>query len=248
MKIEKPLVIFDLETTGVDIQRDRIVQFAACRFEPDGSGSELTFLVNPGMHIPAEATEVHGITDADVSDAKSFTTRAGEILDFMAGADIAGYNVLAFDVPLLQAEMRRCGREFILDGRKFIDSLVLFRHFERRDLASALRFYCGADHEDAHDAMADARASTEVIFAQAMRYGQTAEQLAALSWGDRITFDGKLAWDADGHAVLTFGKHAGVPLERVESSYLRWMLGQDFSDEFKSLLRRASTGEVLKRA
>lgn len=244
MMFNRDLVVFDLETTGTNTQVDRIVQFGAVR--APGMQS-LDLLINPGVSIVAEVSAVHGITDEMVADAPGFDAVADEIVEFMAGADFGGYNVLGFDLPLLQVELERCGCVLDLDGVQIVDGLQIYRHYEPLTLARALRFYCGCEHQDAHTALADARATLAVILGQAGRYEKSLGELADLSMGNRATVDGKVVWDQDGCACLSFGKHANVPLEKTDKSYLRWLLNQSFSFEVKMLVQRALAGEVLRR-
>jgi DNA polymerase-3 subunit epsilon len=255
---ERDLVVIDLETTGTNVQTDRIVQFAAVRVFADHRPRRwITGLIDPTVPIPAGATEVHGITDEMVRGMPTFAECARHIVELMNGADIAGYNVLGYDIPLLVEELKRCGLGFDTTGVRVIDGLRLFMHFERRDLSSALRFYCGREHSGAHGAIEDVRATIQVIEAQLERYRDSTPEpiptdtagLAALCMGNRVTLDGKVVWQG-GRPCLSFGKHSGVPLDvlaRDHRRYVEWMLDADFSADVKRILQGALAGEVPTR-
>lgn len=257
MKLEKlagdrDLVIFDLETTGTSVKADRIVQFAGIKIYSDGRPREqLVELVNPGMPIPPAATEVHHISDADVADAPRFCQLAAKIVDFFGQADVGGYNIVTFDLPLLRNELERCRIPFKMQGRRIVDGMMIFKHFERRDLTSALKFYCNKRHEEAHDALGDVKATIDVIQAQLDKYDALPKEMQGVNeliLGRRVTPDGRLVWQ-DGEACLGFGQHAGVPLRlMVEKNrgYLEWMLRSDFPDDVKAILQRALNGDFPK--
>jgi DNA polymerase-3 subunit epsilon len=247
--VERDLVVFDLETTGTSTREDWIVQFAAVRIFADRRPRRsFERLVKPGKPIPRAATDVHGITNEMVANAPTFARLADEILRFLTGADLGGYNVLGFDIPLLRTELERCGRKLSLVGRRIVDGMMIFKHYERRDLVSALRFYCGKEHGAAHDALGDVEATIEVIQAQLDRYSdipKTLDGLYALSRGRRITTDGRILWQ-DGKPCIGFGKHQGVSLQEMAAKhddYLKWMLASDFSDDVKDVIKRALLGD-----
>ena len=232
MKLERPIAFFDLETTGTRIGRDRIVQIAVMRLMPDGTREEWQSLVNPLMPIPAEATAVHGITDADVAGAPRLEDLADEILGNLAGCDLGGFNLLRFDVPLLTEELLRVGFPWNTSDLRIVDVQRIFHKKEPRDLSAAVAFYLDRAHTSAHDAMGDVRATADVLLAQLGRYtdlSATVPDLGAFS-GDRERSPdvaGKLAYNASGEVCLNFGKYRGWPLEalgRNDPGYLEWLL------------------------
>lgn len=248
MKIERPIACVDLETTGVDIYCDRIVEIAVVRLEPEGDRKPIGLRINPGCPIPPAASSVHGITDADVADMPKFAEVAGDILGFLEGCDITGYNVRRFDVPILIQEFLRAGIAWGAN-LNIIDVFDIYRSREPQTLARALTFYTGRDlGNDAHSAVVDADAALDVLLGQATRYG--CEDIAALSKLQRdpdwVDEQGKLKWVGT-TAVLTFGKWAGRPLQQVDPTYLRWMLGQEFPPEVKHILANAARGVFPQR-
>jgi DNA polymerase-3 subunit epsilon len=206
--------------------------------------ARLELLINPGVKIPEQASAVHGITDEKVANCPRFKDVARDIGEFISGCDLAGHNAISYDIVLLRAEMARCGfRIALVPDRRLIDTLELFRLDIPHTLAGALAFYCDREiGDDAHDAMVDVEACVDVLRAQAHRRDYDLLAMAEDSYGDRVTLDGKLAKDADGDTVLTFGKYKGEKLAHLaltEPSFLRWMLDKDFADEVKDLVRAA---------
>lgn len=244
LTLTKPLIIFDLETTGVDVENDRIVSLALHR--SDGAARELRF--NPGRPIPPEATAVHGITDADVAACPSFGSVAQGVLLWFHGHDVAGFNVRHFDVPLLSAEFRRAGITWPTPDVAIVDAFRIYNRKEPRTLGAAMRHYCGREHDDAHNATADVQACLDVIMEQAKRYdASTVAELAALEKdADWLDQDGRIKWQGD-VAVIGFGKWQGRPLSQVDRSYLQWMLGQDFGAEVKAIISHAMLGSFPTR-
>ena len=250
LNLHRPLVFFDLETTGTFPLTDRIVQIGAIKVSPDGDTDLQCEIVNPGGPIPPEATAVHGITDEVVADRPSFTEIAPRVADFFADCDLAGFGIARFDVPLLEAEFCRAGIAFSTEGRRIVDALRLYHERERRDLAAAVDLYCGRPIEDAHSAAADAMHSLEVLAGQFKRYPDLLADLDALdrlslgadpSWLDR---EGKLVWRGD-TLVLNFGKHRGRSLGDLAESdrgYLEWMLRAEFSDDVKGAVASVMAG------
>lgn len=232
LQLERPLAVFDLETTGTQIGRDRIVQVAVVRMMPDGTRDEWQSLVNPGMPIPPEATAVHGISDADVADAPSMEDVATEILGQLEGCDLAGFNVLRFDLPFLSEEFHRVGIDWDTSNIRVIDALRIYHHFEKRDLSAAARFYLDREHEDAHDALADVQVTADVLLAQLGRYAELPRNVDALGdfCGDRKRSPdaaGKLQFDEQGDICLAFGKYKGWTLENIgrnDPGYLNWLM------------------------
>lgn len=230
--LKRPLVFFDLETTGPEKETDRIVQFAALKMMPDGTERRWQTLINPGVPIPEPATEVHGITDAMVATAPSFAALAGKIWSALLDCDLGGYNARRFDVPMLIAEFRRVkGYEAAageLATRAIVDPLRIFMQREPRDLSAAHRFFLGEPLEGAHDAMADTVAAQRVFLAQLERYGLPldVEAIADLCAEDAVDLERKLVWQ-DEEIVVAFGKARGKSLTWLfehDPGFLRWML------------------------
>jgi len=253
---DRPLVCFDLETTGTSIDRDRIVEIGLVRVEPDGSRRSYRTLINPEMPIPPAAAAVHGITDADVRDAPVLSAVAREVVALFEGADLAGFNSVNFDAPLLENELRRVGVEFSLAGRRHLDAMRLFHRMEPRTLTAAYAKYCGKDLSEAHAALADVEATLEVLDAMVARYDALSGDVADLhrlsnpNEGRFVDRSRKFEWTDDGQAAFAFGKHRGTTLAeiaRLHPGYLEWMLGKDFSDEVAGILRDALAGTYPKK-
>lgn len=237
--LERPLAFFDLETTGLSIQEDRIVEMALIKVLPSGDVLERVRRFNPGIPIPPEATAVHGITDEDVADEEPFQRRARSLARLLDDSDLAGFNIRRFDVPFLLAEFRRVGVPFDVRGRRLIDMQTIFHREEPRDLSAAARFYLDREHAEAHTALGDIRTSAAVLSAQLERYGHLPRDLDGLHGycDEHAPFRTALdRWFEETEAGLLFrrGKHKGRLLEDVarhESDYLGWMLGADDMDE-----------------
>ena len=253
LELDRPLVVFDLETTGVDPESDRIVEISACRLEPGGSRAWLDHRVNPGAPIPPEATAIHGISDQDVADAPSFEQLADDIEAFLEGADLGGFNVARFDLPALDAEFRRAGRDAALTERRVIDVMTIFHRKERRDLGAAVRLYLGREHDGAHAARADVEATVGVLEAQVRRYADlpgTVEELDAWCKAPppgALDHGRRLVWN-DAEAVVNFGPHRGRSLREVAADpeargFLRWILGKDFDADVKRIVADALDGK-----
>ncbi len=251
LRLTRPLVVFDLETTGIDVEKDRIVQIGLIRVEPDGERTDWESLVNPERPIPPESTAIHGISDDDVRDAPTFSQLCGEIERRLEGADLAGYNSVRFDQPLLEQELARAGSQLDLKGVRHLDAMRIFHTMERRDLSAAYRFYCDKELVGAHGALPDATATLEVLDAQIARYDEVPDDVEELhrfcnpdegKWVDRTR---KFRFDDKGEAVFNFGKLTGQPLKTVaqgDRGYLEWMLNKDFNEEVKGILRDALAG------
>jgi DNA polymerase-3 subunit epsilon len=241
LKLSRPLVFFDLETTGTDVARDRIVQISVLKLHPDGREETKTRLINPTVPIPAAATAIHHITDAEVADQPPFRELARGIHEFLRGADLAGFNSNRYDLPLLVEEFSRCGMLFPDPAAKLIDVQIIFHKKEERTLAAAYRFYCNKNLDEAHDAEADVRATLDVFQAQLERYGDlgsTVGELHVFCESDAIVdFARKLALNDRGEIVFNFGKNRGKPV-LSERDYAEWMLAGDFTENTKSVLRR----------
>ncbi len=258
LQFTRPLVVFDLETTGIDVEKDRIVQIAMIRVEPGGGRTTFETLVNPERPIPPEASAVHGIQDADVRDKPTFSRIRGEVEDFLADADLAGFNSVNFDLPLLQAELQRAGSEMDFPGVRHLDAMKIFHRMERRDLTAAYRLYCGKELTGAHNALADTEATLAILDAQIARYEEVPGEIEALhrfcnpDEGRYVDRKRKFVWNDLGEAEFTFGKFQGRSLNKVVAdqrgrSYLEWMLGSDFSEEIKGILRDALDGAFPKK-
>lgn len=241
LQMDRPLVFFDLETTGIDVMHDRIVQISGLRVAPDGTEEVRTRLVNPGIPIPAGATAVHHITDADVAGEPLFRDLAKGIHEFFRGADVAGFNSNRFDIPILSEEFARCGLTFPESGTRLIDVQTIYHRKEERTLSAAYRFYCNKSMENAHDAEADVRATFEVFQRQLETYddlGKTVEEIHAFCDSNAIVDWGrKLARNAGGEIVYAFGKHKGKPV-MSDPGYAEWMLTGDFPESTKNEIRR----------
>jgi DNA polymerase-3 subunit epsilon len=247
LNLQRPLAFFDLETTGTDPQRDKIVELALVRVDPDGGREAKTLRINPEQPIPPEATAVHGISDADVAEAPPFREVAREVLDVLKDADLAGFNVRRFDVPLLDREFRDCQLDLALATRRIVDVMTIFHRKEPRDLTAAVRFFLDRDHAGAHGAEADVLASIDVLEAQLTRYPDLPRTVDDLdSWCNPVPHGavdrgGKFVL-RDGEVVFAFGKQKGRALSevaRVQRDYLEWILKQDFPMDARSLVEKA---------
>ncbi len=243
INLSRPLVFFDLETTGTDIANDRIVEISLLKLFPAGNEEIKTFRVNPGIPIPAEATAVHGISDEDVKDKPSFSALSEILLGILSNSDLCGYNLLKFDFPLLRMEFARNNIEFNALGINLIDPMRIFMKNEPRDLAAALQFYCGESLENAHSAEADTIATKKILLAQIHKYDDVPNSVAGLSAysteGQKRFADitGKLMYNENNEIVFSFGKHKS---ERVidNADYCGWVLGADFPEDTKAIIRR----------
>lgn len=251
LQLDRPLAFFDLETTGTDPARDKIVEIAVLRLEPDGGRVARTRRVNPERPIPPGATAVHGIRDEDVRDQPPFRRVAKSLLELLDGADLAGFNVRRFDVPLLERELRECGLDLQVDRRRIVDAMTIFHRKEPRDLSAAVRYYLGREHAGAHGAEADLTATLEVLDAQLERYHDLPRSVEELDgWGrpGRNAVDGQGKFvRRDDDIVFAFGKHQGRSLREVAQEapdYLQWIVGSDFPEDAKQLVRRALAGDL----
>jgi len=251
LELRRPLAFFDLETTGVDPRQDKIVEIAIVRLEPGGERSPRTWRINPQRPIPADATAVHGIRDEDVRDAPPFAAAAADILRHLEDADLAGYNILRFDVPLLERELKDCGLDLALAGRRVIDAMTIFHRKEPRDLSAAVRFFLDRPHDGAHAAEADVLASVDVLEAQLGRYADLPHGVDALdAWcrpvpAGAVDRDGKFVV-REGQVVFAFGRQKGKTLSevaRVQRDYLEWILRQDFPEDARALVEQALRGD-----
>jgi DNA polymerase III subunit epsilon len=269
LKLKKPLAFFDLETTGIDPVNDRIVEISMLKAMPDGSTSSKTFRINPEMKIPFETTLIHGISDEDVKDCPTFKKLAPEILTFLEGCDLAGYNSVKFDLPMLVEECMRVGVDFA--KRKMVDAQKIFHYMEPRNLAAAFKFYCGKEMSDegrAHSAEFDTFVTFQVLNEQVKRYenherkdekGQIfvpvqndVDVLDKLSRGNQFDLANRMVYNEKGLVVFNFGKHKGkvvTDVFRAEPSYYDWMMKGDFARDTKRKLTdlKLSMSGMLQR-
>ncbi|MDB5308645.1 MAG: hypothetical protein JWO38_2847 [Gemmataceae bacterium] len=244
LALARPLAVIDLETTGVNPQTDRIVELSVLKLLPDGR-THVTRRVNPGVPIPAEASEVHGIYDADVEGEPAFAEVAGGLMVLLDGCDLCGFNIRRFDLRVLHAEFRRAGLTLPLAGRAVIDPLQIFHARERRDLAAAVQFYLGREHAGAHSAAADTAATADVLDAMLGRYRDLPRGVAELfqHFKDPNEVDSTGCFTrVEGQVRFAFGKYRGQPLAAVAArspDYLEWMLDQDFFEDTKVVVRQA---------
>lgn len=245
LNLRKPIIFFDLETTGTDISKDRIVEICYIKIFPDGREVEYTKRINPGMHIPEVASAVHGIYDEDVKNCPLFKDVAKEIANEFAGCDVAGFNSNRFDLPLLAEEFLRAQVDIDLSHLDAIDVQVLYHKREPRTLTAAYKFYCGKNLEDAHSALADTRATYEVLKAQLDHYADMENDMSALSkessFTNNVDFAGRMVYDENGREVFNFGKYKGLPVDAVldrDPGYYGWMMNGDFTLNTKQVLTR----------
>ena len=245
LKLDRPLVVFDIESTGVSPRKDRIIELAAVKVHPDGSEEERCWLLNPTVPIPAETTAIHGISDEIVKDCPTFADKADEIFAFFEGCDLSGFNADRFDIPCLEEEFARVGKNFAASQRRHVDVQRIYHRMEPRDLSAAVRFYLGRDHAGAHGAEADTRATLEVLKAQMERYADlpqtTAEMDEFLVPHDPLNADrnGMLRWK-NGELTVNFGKKKGESLKKLlldEPNYLRWIVKGDFDSEVRMIVK-----------
>jgi DNA polymerase-3 subunit epsilon len=255
LKLRNPLIFFDLETTGINISKDKIVEIAAVKILPDGSEIEKVHRINPTIPIPEEASIIHGIYDEDVKNAPTFKQLAKELAKFFEGSDLAGFNILKFDVPLLVEEFLRAGLDFDINNKKLLDAQKIFHMMEKRNLTAAVKFYCNKNLEDAHSAMADTKATIEVFEEQIRRYeNQEVIDLKGNKIGmiendmgkihdltnkRMVDLAGRMVVDDNGDEIFNFGKHKGKKVTDVltaEPSYYDWIQKNDFSLDTKRKL------------
>ena len=245
LNLDRPLVVFDIESTGTSPRKDRIIELAAVKVLPDGSEEERCWLLNPTIPIPPETTAIHGITDEIVKGCPTFADKADEILAFFDGCDVSGFNADRFDIPCLEEEFARLGMNFAASSRRHVDVQRIYHRKEPRDLTAAVKFYLGRAHEGAHGAEADARATLEVLKAQMTRYPDlprtTAELDEYLVPHDPLNADrlGLLRW-RNGELTVNFGKKKGVSLKELllnEPNYLKWIIKGDFDTEVRMIVK-----------
>ena len=253
LQLVKPICFLDLETTGINVSTDKIVEIAIVKIVPDGTKTVKRKLINPEMLIPKSASDIHGITDEMVKDAPTFKTVANEIKQFIDGADLAGYNSNRFDIPMLNEEFLRAGVSVEIESRKLLDVQKVFHMMEQRTLSAAYKFYCHKNLEDAHSAEADAIASWEVLEAQVVKYpeiGNTVDSIVKFTGEDQIVDFARRFVIENGVEVFNFGKHKGKPVTQVlkeEPQYYDWMMKGDFALHTKQKLTEILNKTILKK-
>jgi DNA polymerase-3 subunit epsilon len=261
LNLERPLVFFDVETTGLSVGKDRIVEISMLKVMPSGEQISKTLLINPQVPIPIECSELHGIYDIDVKDKPVFAEVADEIIDFIDDSDLAGYNSNKFDIPLLVEEFLRCGKEFDMRNRYFVDVQNIYHRMEPRTLAAAYKFYCHKELADAHRAKADTQATYDVLMGQLELYenavfedkdGQKSVPITGnvkdlsdfSSYSRFVDFAGHIIFNENDEEVFNFGKYKGIPVETVfrkELSYYDWMMKSDFPLYTKKIITMIKT-------
>ena len=244
LNLRNPLIFFDLETTGVNAAKDKIVEISYIKVYPNGKEESNTIRINPGRHIPEEATAVHHITNDDVKNCPLFKDVAKELSRVFEGCDIAGFNSNRFDLPLLVEEFLAAGVNIDMTKRKFIDVQTIFHKMEQRTLVAAYKFYCGKNLEDAHSADADTRATYEVLKSQLDRYPSLQNDVDFLSefstQNKNVDFAGRIIYNDKNVEVFNFGKHKGCPVEEVfrtiDRGYYDWMMQGDFPQNTKNVI------------
>jgi DNA polymerase-3 subunit epsilon len=243
LKLENPIVIFDLETTGLNLAADRIVEISVIKVHPDGNEEHRTRRINPGIPIPAETSAIHGITDEDVKDCPKFREIAKSLAAFIWGCDLAGYNLIKFDIPLLAEEFLRAGVDVNFRTVKIIDVQNIFHKMEQRTLVAAYKFYCNSVLDNAHSADADTKATYEILQSQLDRYPELQNDVKFLSEfsvkTQNFDYANRIVADRDNEPVFNFGKHKGRKVREiltVEPFYYSWIMNGDFPLDTKRVL------------
>lgn len=245
LKLNRPLVFFDLETTGVNLTADRIVEISTVKLMPDGTIEERTRRINPEMHIPEAATAVHHIKDEDVRNEPTFKQVAKSLARMLEGCDLAGFNSNRFDIPMLDQEFQRANVDFDFSKARFVDVQTIFHKREPRNLVAAYKFYCDKDLEGAHSANADTKATYEVLLAQLDRYEDLPTDIDGLSnyssQNRNVDFTGRLVYDDQKREIINFGKYKGRVAEEVlaqDPGYYGWIMQGDFTKNTKDCFTR----------
>lgn len=249
LNLVRPIIFFDLETTGIDICNDRVVEISILKVHPNGDEECKTRRINPEMPIPAAASAVHGIYDKDVEGESKFRDIAKSLAKIFAGCDIAGYNSNKFDIPMLGEEFMRAGVDIDLKRHKSVDVQTVFHKMEQRTLSAAYRFYCDKELEGAHSAEADTKATYHILMSQLDRYSELENSIDFLSEfttrDNSVDYAGRIIYDEKGVEVFGFGKHRGksvVEVFRSEPSYYAWMMNGDFPLYTKKVITRLKMG------
>ncbi len=254
LNLKNPLVFFDLETTGINISKDRIVEISLLKVFPNGKEEVKTRRINPEMPIPVQSTAIHGITDEDVKDCPTFRQVAKSLIEILEGCDLAGFNSSRFDVPMLSEEFLRAGVDFDMSKRKFIDVQIIFHKKEPRTLEAAYKFYCDKELENAHSAEADTIATYEVLKSQLNKYPDLVNDIDFLSnefssFNDNVDYAGRMIFDEKGIEIFNFGKHKGKAVSQVllnEPGYYSWIMDGDFPLNTKQALTKIRLREMNK--
>ncbi len=254
LNLTKPIVFIDIETTGLDVKSDRIIDIALIKIKPDGTEETINELINPGISIPLEATEIHGIKDSDVLDKKDFKFHAQKIVEFINDCNLAGFNITRFDFPILQNELNRCGMKFPWN-EKILDLQYLYHKLEPRNLSSAYIKYCNKELEKVHSSRSDAKACLEILDAQLEKHTDLPKDISELiefynpkdpNWIDSL---GKFMWKNE-KATFNFGTHQGKTIEEIyinNTDYLKWMKDADFLLDVKQIVIDALLGKFPKK-
>ncbi len=244
LNLKNPLVFFDLETTGINITTDRIVELCYIKVYPNGNEESKSMRINPEMHIPEASSAIHGIYDQDVADCPTFKQVAQDLANTIEGCDLAGFNSNRFDIPMLAEEFLRADINIDMTRRKFIDVQNIYHKLEKRTLSAAYKFYCGKDLENAHSALADTQATYEVLKAQLDKYPNDLQNdmqfLADFSkMSDNVDFAGRIVYNQERVEVFNFGKYKGMPVVEVlkkDPGYYGWIMQGDFTRNTKQVL------------
>jgi DNA polymerase-3 subunit epsilon len=243
LNLKRPIAFIDLETTGINVSTDRIVELSVLKISPNGKEEWMSTRVNPEMAIPPKTTAIHGISDEDVANSPTFIEVAKKLAVFLEGCDLAGYNAIKFDIPVLAEEFLRVNIDFNFRKRRYIDVQVIFHKKEQRTLSAAYQFYCKKDLEDAHSSKADTAATFEVLKCQLDRYKDLENDVEKLadfsSFNNNVDFAGRIILNENGVEVFNFGKHKGKPVEVVfseEPAYYSWMMNGEFPLYTKKVL------------
>jgi DNA polymerase III subunit epsilon len=253
LQLTKPLAVIDLETTGINLGSDRIIEIAIVKIMPDGKKISKRKLINPEMPIPAASTDIHGISNEMVKDAPTFKQSANELKQFLDNSDLAGYNSNRFDIPMLVEEFLRIGMDFEMKGRKMVDVQRIFHLMEQRTLSAAYKFYCSKNLDGAHSAEVDANATWEVLEAQVQRYPQLGTNIDAIikfTGEDNVVDFARRFIMENGIEIFNFGKHKGRPVVDVlkaEPQYYDWMMKGDFPMHTKQKLAEIYNRTLLKK-
>jgi DNA polymerase-3 subunit epsilon len=243
LKLKRPLAFLDLETTGINVSTDRIVELSVLKISPNGKEEWMSTRVNPEMAIPSKSTAIHGIKDEDVAKSPAFREVAKKLASFLEGCDLAGYNAIKFDIPVMAEEFLRVNIDFNFRKRRYVDVQVIFHKKEQRTLAAAYQFYCKKDLHDAHSSKADTAATFEVLKSQLDRYNDLENDVEKLadfsSFNTNVDFAGRIILDENGVEIFNFGKHKGKAVELVfneEPAYYSWMMNGEFPLYTKKVL------------
>ncbi len=243
LKLNRPICFFDLETTGIEVAKDRIVEISILKVFPNGNKESKTWLVNPEMVIPPNVIAVHGITNEKIANEPTFRELASQIYTMIKDSDLAGFNSDRFDIPLLAEELLRAGVDFDMKSRVSVDVQTIFHKMEERTLSAALKFYCGKSLDNAHSAAADTMATYEILKAQLERYPELENDMKSLAEfttrKKTADFAGFIGYDKDGDGIFSFGKHKGVKVDKVleeEPGYFGWLQNADFPLYTKKVL------------